>query len=59
MSGVETGIAVWVACLLMAGLGLIAYFLARHEHERGEHPNGRCRICGASISDNEKISGGV
>lgn len=42
MSGLETGLALSLACMLMAGLVLIAYFLARHEHQRGEHPNGRC-----------------
>ena len=40
-----------IVVALVAGYALIrlSFRAARHEHQRGDHPNGRCWICGASM----------
>ena len=40
-----------LAVALVAGYALIRFSFraARHTHQRGDHPNGRCWICGASM----------
>lgn len=40
-----------IVVTLVAGYALIRFSFraARHTHQRGDHPNGRCWICGASM----------
>lgn len=46
MTGIEIGLAIWFACVLMAAAYVLAATSGGHEHQPSPHPNGRCPICG-------------